>query len=239
MKTGIISDLHGNAVALETVLEDIKKAGAKELLIAGDFVGYYYRPNEIFTLLHSWSWDGILGNHDVALRALSSGKGNHMLAYRAKYGSGLDLALERLSSKGRDLLFSLPQQKEIIRSGKKILLCHGSPFDAEAYVYPDAGEALFAKIASLGYDFVVMGHTHYPLVKRLTHCTIINPGSVGQPRDEGSMASWALVDFESGETELHRTRFSPNEMIQEARLNDPRVPYLQDILQRKRSSYAA
>ena len=81
-----------------------------------------------------------------------------------------------------------------------------------------------------------MGHTHYPFVKKIGKTIIINPGSVGQPRDEGGNSSWALVDFNTGEAVMRRTRFLVDELIKEININDPEISYLKEVLIRK-SSY--
>ena len=239
MTTAIISDLHGNAVALQKVLEDIKSEKIHNIIIAGDFVGYYYRSDSIFKLLNSWEWEGIRGNHDTLLLDFASGKKERMESYRFVYGSSLDVANKNLKDKHKKFLFSLPPKKEIIRNNKKILICHGSPWDPDRLIYPDASSETFNRIANLGYDFVIMGHTHYPLIKKINKTIIINPGSVGQPRDEGSNASWASVDFGSTEAEIRRIKFPPEEVIKDIDAHDPHLKYLREVLTRTKSQYAA
>lgn len=234
VKVAILSDLHGNAVALEKVLEEARKAGAQELLIAGDFTGYYYQPDRIFQLLNSWKWDGVIGNHDKFLRDFG-GKKELMADYRVSYGKALEVALEKLGEKEKQLLFSLPEKKELDYGGKRILVCHGAPWQNDEYIYPDAQPEVFERIAKLGYDFVILGHTHYPMIKRVGRTTIINPGSAGQPRDEGGNASWALVDFTSGETEIRRVRFDTEEILEDVDSHDPGLKYLKEVLNRSKN----
>lgn len=238
MKTAILSDLHGNDLALELVLRDAKRKEAGELLIAGDFVGYYYHPEKLFTLLNTWKWEGIQGNHDALFASFISGNDSHMNTYRASYGSALDRAAQTLSAEEKSFLFSLPEKKEFIRDGKKILMCHGSPWQQDAYIYPDAPEELFARIAKLGHDIVILGNTHYPFIKKSGACIIINPGSVGQPRDESSNTSWALADFAAGTVEIHRVRFSPEDLIKEILTYDASNSYLREVLVRKKNTHA-
>lgn len=233
MRVAIISDLHGNAVALEKVLEEIKKAGAEKLIIAGDFTGYYYEPDKVFNLLNSWEWQGVIGNHDKFLRDFG-GKKDLMADYRASYGRALEVALEKLGEKEKQLLFSLPEKRELDYGGKRILVCHGAPWQNDEYIYPNAKSEVFERIAGLGYDFVILGHTHYPMVKKIGKTIIINPGSVGQPRDEGGNSSWALVDFANGQTEIFRTQFNPNLVIKEIEFRDPQLPYLKEVLTRSK-----
>ena len=238
MKTAILSDFHGNATALSGVLKEIRKEGLTKIFITGDFIGYYYQPDKIFKLLRSWEWEGVIGNHDAILRDFISGKNNQMDTYRTSYGRALDVAIKKLSKKDKQLLISLPERREITIDGKKILLCHGSPWRNDEYLYHDSPAEIFEKIASLGYDFVILGHTHHPLLKKVGRCIIVNPGSVGQPRDEGSNSSWAVADFATGVVNFRRTRFDPSKVIKEAEMYDPGLNYLKEVLTRKKIYYA-
>ena len=229
----IIADIHGNSEALREVLRDIKKAGVTKLLIAGDFVGYYYRPDEVFALLREWEWQGVSGNHDTNFKRFIAGSFPDMDAYRKEYGQALDVAKQKMSDADVSLMRSLPETRELSIDGKRVLLCHGSPWSENERVYPDAPESTFARIASLGFDVVILAHTHYPFLKQTGSCTVLNPGSVGQPRDEGSVASWASADFETGEMYLHKTPFNPEAVLRDARTYDPSCPYLSDVLTRK------
>ena len=67
MKIAILSDIHGNVFALDSVLNAVKKRGIDTLVIAGDFVGYYFWPKEMFSLLEGWDLVAIRGNHDQML----------------------------------------------------------------------------------------------------------------------------------------------------------------------------
>ena len=84
---------------------------------------------------------------------------------------------------------------------------------------------------------MILGHTHYPFIKKAEDGRmIINPGSVGQPRDKNSSASWAIVDFMTGAVDLRRTRFKSQELIKEIEKRDPSLPYLKDVLVRKKAA---
>ena len=70
MKLALLADIHGNADALEAVLAAARRRGAKRLLCAGDFVGYYYEPARCFELLDAWRLDAVRGNHEDMFRDL-------------------------------------------------------------------------------------------------------------------------------------------------------------------------
>ncbi|HCM37625.1 MAG: hypothetical protein UV61_C0002G0177 [Candidatus Gottesmanbacteria bacterium GW2011_GWB1_43_11] len=233
MKYALISDIHANPLALELVLRDITLHDIDKLLIAGDFVGYYYRPDVCFELLEEWNWIGVQGNHDQTLQDFVSGNSVMMQIYREEYGSGLDEAVKRLTLNQRKLLSSLPEKRELLIDEQKVLLCHGSPWSINERIYPDAKLEVFTRISSLEYDWVILGHTHYPLVQETNQTLIVNPGSVGQPRDIGGLASWMVVDFGKRTCQLKRVKFPTQKLIRETKLLDPKVPYLAEVLMRK------
>ena len=235
MRIALLADIHGNDLALRAVLEDAKKNGATELFVAGDLSGYYYGLDAVIALLDLWPWEGVQGNHDAWLVKILDGDKEILSWYSRKYGSSFEAAMHDLNDGHRDSFVSLAPSRVIERAGKKILLCHGSPWSQDEYVYPDAPTELFDRIAALGHDAVIMGHTHYPMVKRIGSTVIINPGSAGQPRDIGNSASWAIFDPESGDVEPHRTIFDPAPLLAEIERRDPQHPYLRDVLLRNKN----
>lgn len=223
---------------MEAVLDDVRRCAIDRLLIAGDFVGYYHRADEVFAFLSSWVWDGVQGNHDAMFAARRAGADDHD-GYRKRYGHAIDRALETLAPDYSMLLVALPVTKELHLEGRRVLLCHGAPWQQDAYVYPTAPPETFARIAALQHDVVVLGHTHYPMVRREGSTLIVNPGSVGQPRDIGALASWAILDLTTCTATIRRVRFDPSATIADAQAHDPELPYLTEILTRTRSPYAA
>jgi predicted phosphodiesterase len=83
-------------------------------------------------------------------------------------------------------------------------------------------------------DFILLGHTHHPFSYSRGGKTVLNPGSVGQPRDVGNLASWAVIDTSNRSVVHRRTLFDVASVAEEARRIDPAVPYLADVLRRKR-----
>lgn len=238
MRIAVISDIHGNAHALRPVLADMANKGIDHLLIAGDFVGYYYRPDEVFALLKGWRWECIQGNHDAMLARFFQEDAQFKQKYRQHYGGGLDIASRVLTKTQTDFLKRLPEKRECIYGAHRLLLCHGSPWQQDEYIYPDAPDAVFERIAELEYDTVIMGHTHYPMIRKVGKTLIVNPGSVGQPRDYGSSASWVLLDIGRGEALIQRVPFDPTPVIEDAQRYSPENAYLVNVLTRKQSQYA-
>ena len=234
MIVALLGDIHGNHLALKKVLGEIRKDGIKHLLIAGDLVGYYYHPDRVFEELASWSYEIIQGNHDRMLGEIYSGNKELRILYMKKYGSGIDTALEVLSEKECEYLSNLPAKKEILIGKRKILLCHGSPWDQDVYIYPDSSEETFQRCAEGDFDIVMMGHTHYPMEKRVNSTILLNPGSVGQPRNYIPGTDWATLNLDTLEVRFKHSIYDVSSLVAEAQQNDAEVPYLAQVLLRER-----
>jgi putative phosphoesterase len=232
MKIAVLADIHGNSLALAAVLIAAKEACVDELLIVGDLVGYYFHPDIVMELLHPWVKQVISGNHEIHL-AQAKKSISILSDYEKKYGTGLRQALVKLSGEDLNFLTTLPTSLVIERDGCKILMCHGSPWDVDQYIYPDSPNELFQRCMNNNVDIVITGHTHYPIYRKLEKGIFINPGSVGQPRDRKPGAAWALLDTESGTVDLRREIYDIQTVADEAGNIHPELPYLSKVLLRQ------
>ena len=233
MKIAVLSDIHGNSVALEAVLAEVSNAGINRLFVLGAFVGYYYNPDKVLAQLAPFETTMIRGNHETMMEVAQYDESSAE-KIRAKYGSGVSHALKKLSEMQIKQLLALPETTEVTIYGITFFLCHGSPWDNNEYIYPDASEAVLRKCAAQGVDFVLMGHTHRPFVYTHNGRVVLNAGSVGQPRDTGNLASWAVIDTNNRSIVQRRTMFDITPVAQEAQQIDPAVPYLAEVLKRKK-----
>ena len=232
MKIAIISDIHGNYDALFSVLEKAKKEFVDHLLILGDIVGYYYDPEKILNLLSNWSFDMIKGNHEQILEDLIK---NSSLSesIRLKYGSGHQEAINKLSKKQLNFLFDLPKTKAIKIDGIKLLMCHGSPWSNDFYIYPDSNNEIISKCDIKTFNFVLIGHSHYSFAIRNENSILINPGSVGQSRQVGGKASWCILNTNNSCFQFFNTDYDTKKLLADISEKDPEINYLSDILRRK------
>lgn len=232
MKAAIIGDIHGNSYGLKAALEVASEQGAECLLITGDIVGYYFMLDEVIELLKPWKSYIVRGNHeDMLLEARSNASALPLIQQR--YGNAIGEALETLSRDALDMLCSLPHPLDLDVGGMKILLCHGTPWDNDCYVYPDAPDDLVNKCAMQEYDVVILGHTHYPMLKQVGKTQLLNPGSVGQPRNRQPGAQWAMLDTDIGEITLHNEQYDIEPLLADIKLRHPELPYLADVLTRR------
>jgi putative phosphoesterase len=200
----IISDVHSNVVALEAVLEDIETLGVKRIFCAGDIVGYYPFPNETIDLLKEWNVIAILGNHDRAVIHFNTVGMNRLAADAARWTS------ENINAENVDYLKSLRSNLRTKINKRTIAMYHGSPRDDDEYLYEiDTGPELIEMCAC---DFMISGHTHIPFVRKFTNGILINPGSVGQPRDGDRKASYVILDTEHGDVTICRKLYDINKV---------------------------
>jgi putative phosphoesterase len=230
MRVGLIADVHGNSPALRSVLAALRGL-VDSILFMGDLVGYYPFVNEC-----AEGWDanqiiGILGNHDRILTdCLAQGREPEEL-YCARYGSALTRSLRHLSPKARALLASWPQQRSLKLEDASVAMFHGAPWmPLEGRVYPDFAE--WELFEGCPEEVILLGHTHYPMIKKWHGKVIINPGSVGQPRSRSGAAEYAVLDVAQRSVMFERVPYDVSRVVQDARRHDPQMSYLVEVLSR-------
>lgn len=231
MKIAVLSDIHGNNYALNAVLEEANHYKVERLFILGDIVGYYYNPHLVMDLLSGWEHQIILGNHENILNSLLSGSVSHKEIV-TKYGSGHQKAIDYLSHQQLQFLTSLPETLSLEINHTRFFLCHGSPWATDYYLYPDVSVDILRKCKDLVHDFILVGHSHYQFAVQLTNQTLINVGSVGQSRQKGGVANWALINTDNKVFQLKSTSYDTSELEKEILSNDPSHRYLYEILKR-------
>lgn len=232
MKVAVMSDIHGNYDALIQVLEECKKYNVDKYIFLGDYVGYYYEPKKVWDKICQLDGFKIKGNHEDLLKdSLHSKVRKRQI--KEKYGIGHQLAQNQLSEEDIEKLYSLPKKKRIQIKNFNFELNHGTPWDQNAYLYPDTDKEIFEKANHSEIDFVLVGHSHYAFIKKLSHSTIINPGSVGQNRQVGGFATWVLMDLEEMGIKIISTKYSVKSLAKKVKALDPDKPYNYSILFRK------
>jgi predicted phosphodiesterase len=232
MKVAVISDIHGNFDALVAVLEKAKYENVTHLLILGDIVGYYYHPDKIVELLSEWCFDIIKGNHEKILEDLIADS-SLSETIRLKYGSGHQEAINKLTQEQLNFLSDLPETKTVIFGQTSLLMCHGSPWSNDYYVYPDCNKEIVEKCDSSEHDFVLIGHSHYAFAIRNENSILINPGSVGQSRQTGGKASWCIINTDNSCFQFLSTDYNTKDLVKEISEKDPEIEYLTKVLKRK------
>jgi putative phosphoesterase len=186
MKIGIVSDLHCNHRGLQRALDII--GDVDELLCLGDSIYEYRFSNEVVRLLKECGARVILGNHEEGFYGPQGA--------RARGADWIDPEL-------LGWLARRPHRLDLEFGGKRLLAVHSTPWEPRGtYVYPHS--ELLARFAESGADFVLYGHTHHQLVRRVGGALVINPGSAGEARDSGNgrQLSCAVLDTATEEVVL-------------------------------------
>lgn len=231
----VLSDIHANWYALDGIISTAEFQKCDQILFCGDAVGYYYQAEQVLNFLEKNIAYGVMGNHDEFFQLFRGYHGIGIDAYTSKYGTGLIRSLKTVSEKNCKWLADLPESLDVKIENKIICISHGSPMQRNGYIYKDSPVELIEPIFKLHYDCVVLGHSHHPFVFQRGKKLIVNPGSVGQPRDKGGYAGWATLEVtrESICVNMHKTMYDVNPLINDVKLNDPNNSYLTSVLIRK------
>ena len=227
MKIVVFSDIHGNLEAFKKFLKDISAIKVDFYIFCGDIFGYYYNQNEIINILKKMNnLFYVIGNHDKMFLDLLDKKVS-LKKIVEKYGKSYEMSLINIDHNNIEFLRSMPENIEIVIDNKKIYVCHGTIEDnINGRLYPDNNILI---PDTLKVDYIIYGHTHYRMNKQISGTKIINPGSLGQPRD-GFNNSYLIIDTER-DTEVFRTiDYSKNKLLNQINNFDPHNRYLKDIL---------
>jgi len=193
MKIGLISDVHSNAIALEAVLKNMGKVDV--IVCAGDIVGYNPYPNETIDLLRKYGVKCVMGDHDKAVISGDIEWFNHMTADTLKW------TIKHLTGENLDYLKHLPDHIEV----DGMTIYHGHPGSIKDFAFEYEPEKLCGIFEAVDHHKIfAFGHTHMPLMKECGDKTVLNPGSVGQPRDGNNQASYAIYDTEKHTFDIKR-----------------------------------
>ena len=227
MRIGVISDVHGNRFALESVLRNLDELAIDRLICLGDVVGYGPDPAACLDLIFEREPIMVIGNHEEALL-------DPIIATRFRDAAreAIDWTRRRLRLERPDLIQRLAEQPGMEYIGAAVMCVHDSPIPGgERYLVDASG----AGPAFRGVDVPIclVGHTHLPVAFQMVEDPdrtesevvvhrppatsefgidaadrwIINPGAVGQPRDGDTRASFMVIDLARGSASWHRVAY--------------------------------
>jgi putative phosphoesterase len=200
MRLGVVSDIHANRVAFEAVLADMPDVDG--LVCAGDVVGYNPWPADCIAMVRERGIPTVQGNHDRAVATDTAFRFNGMAR------AGVAHAREELDEGAIEWLGDLPKRRTLY--GGRLKLAHGHPKDPDHYTYPDE----FGPHLLRGEDALVLGHTHVQAHEVYDDGIVLNPGSVGQPRDGDPRAAYALLDLDDLTVEERRVEYDVERVVE-------------------------
>lgn len=205
MIIGLISDAHGNVYGLKKCIDSLEKAKAEKIYFLGDAVNYFSKGKEVLEVLRAnKKIKCIKGNHEMMFLE------SRNIPSREKEIYNSDLTSGTLAKEDYEYIKSWEDSMELEFGDFKALLIHGSPFDTfDGYVYPDSN---FDSFRDLEYDAIFMAHTHIPFIKNIGRKTIVNIGSAGFSRKDGSVINCALFDVEQRKATVFEEKFPVEEL---------------------------
>lgn len=198
MKILILADIHSNWPALEAIDEPFDAC-----LFCGDLVDYATDPIPCIRWIRDHAKAMVRGNHDHAVAQFVNVDGDN--GFRGLAAATRPIHWELLDADDLDFLTRMPVTSHVTIEGSSFYLVHGTPRDPlDEYLLDDA-EGWSVRLESLDADYVCVGHTHVPFHLDLGRTQVINPGSVGQPRDGDPRCSYAVI--ENGHVEIRRVPY--------------------------------
>lgn len=212
MRAVIFSDIHGNRIALERMLQDTRDKDVDYYIFCGDIIGYFDETKEVINFMKDIpNLIAVRGNHDENyLKCMNDSK--EKATYADKYGISYLLNYRNCEV---NFLRTLSLTKSLVIDNQNICIFHGSESDyLNGRIYPDTqlDEYNIMKKDTL----YILGHTHYRLFRKWNTNLIINPGSLGQPRDNNGF-SYCIYDFLKKSLEFKTVEIDKKYLIQ--RLN--------------------
>lgn len=218
MRLAVLSDIHSNLAALDAVLEDLdRQPSVAETWVCGDIVGYGPQPNEVIGRLVEGDMRAVMGNHDgAAIGVVDVTWFNDAAAAAIVWTAG------ELTTDARAFLGGLRDR----RVAGELTAVHGSPRDP-TWEYIVSPEVAAANLDAFATRICLFGHTHIPAVYGAADDgevgeidvtpgavvplppgrVMLNPGSVGQPRDRNPDSSYLIVDLEAATAEFRRVPY--------------------------------
>lgn len=208
MKLAFISDIHGNAIALDAVLNDLKEKNVDKVFVLGDICYRGPEPQRALDLVRELDCEVIKGNADEwVVRGVQQGEvPDHVLSLMNKEQEWI---VSQLSEESMEYLKELPTQLNLEVEGIRIHAFHATPHSLFEVVPPSASdETIMEKLVTADADLYIYAHIHKPYIRFINGKCIVNIGSVGLPFDGVSKASYAIVEINEGSIQTSNVRVS-------------------------------
>jgi len=216
MRTVYLADIHSNLEALLSTVNSFKKNNIDKVIFLGDIVGYGADPNECIRIIKEISDIIIAGNHDCACAGKDTIESFNPIAKEAAQWTR-----NVLTDQNRDFLLSLPLKEKT----NDAVYVHATPYFPESWQYITTATASKLCFERFARQFCFIGHSHVPAIFILNNTGsiseksgkiniskrskyIINCGSVGQPRDENTLASYGIYDSKKEVYQLNRVEYN-------------------------------
>ncbi|PFP29508.1 YfcE family phosphodiesterase [Bacillus sp. AFS073361] len=233
MRIAFISDIHGNATALDRVLADINQRNVKKIFVLGDLCFRGPEPQRSLDLVRSLNTEVIKGNADEwVVRGIKEGEvPDSALEMMSKER---DWTLSQIEKTSIDYLRNLPTELKLEFGKIKINAYHATPNSLFEVVNPNESDQVIAeKMMDSEADIYIYAHIHKPYIRYINGKCIINIGSVGLPFDGLAKSSYAILEIheESFRTSIVRVNYDVNKVINQFTESDyPNIEQMKKML---------
>ena len=212
MRIAIISDIHGNQLALEAVLRDLEgQPGCDKLIIAGDLCLNGPRPREVLQIVQDLRCPVIQGNVDMETVTGAAEK-------RTKKLTMAGWTREQIGQAGVDYLAGLPFSYRMANpNGRDLLVVHANPHNLENALPPDADDATLEGLLGERVGALVFGHVHIPYTRSWRGLLLVDVSSCGYPRDGDLRAAYGILSWQADqwEAEIRRVPYDVQAVIEQ------------------------
>ena len=215
MRIAVISDIHGNQLALEAVLADLSHQSAVDhVVIAGDLCLNGPCPRQILEMVQELHCPVIQGNVDLEVVNEALGKGE-------KKRTTVGWTREQIGQTGIDYLASLPFSHLVANpGGSNLLIVHANPLNLEDAIFPNAPDSELERLLGKmepAVGALAFGHLHIAYTRRWRHLLLADVGSCGVPRDEDLRASYAILTWQDDtwQAEIRRVVYDVNAVVKQ------------------------
>jgi putative phosphoesterase len=224
MRILVLADIHANWAALQAIKETYDVC-----LFVGDLVDYGLEPSPCIAWVRDHATHSVRGNHDHGAAQYVQVAGRNGFKYLTSVTR--PVTQERLTADDRRFLGAMPVSRTVTVADTRFLLVHATPRDPlDEYAVADV-DFWDRRLQNVDANVVCVGHTHHPYVLQVADKLVINPGSVGQPRDGDPRASYAVI--EDNRVELKRIEYDVEatiQTIQESTLPETAKALLAEVL---------
>lgn len=238
MAKALLADIHGNVVALEAVLNEIRSGwDVDEYVVAGDLVMGGPRPLEVLALLQSRGFTCVRGNtDDMVLEKVGKVAG----ASPNYIASVSEWTAWRLDTRGVEFLETLPNEAEVdMGEAGTMLVVHSLPGDYSTFISPaKTVRELEEMLGGVNKEVLGRGHDHHPFVRELGSLTLVTTGSVGMPLDGDPRASFTILDWVGNRLKIiqRRVAYDIEKVVKDMReVGQPDAAKRAEILRRART----
>ena len=215
MRIAIISDIHGNQIALEAVLEDLaRQSSVDHLVVAGDLCLNGPCPREVLETVQRLDCPVIQGNVDAEVVTAAPDKGE-------KKRSTAAWTREQIGPPGIQYLASLPFSHRVPNpDGSDLFVVHANPLNLEDAIFPNASDSTLEHLLGdldPAIGVLAFGHLHIAYTRVWRHLLLVDVGSSGLPRDEDHRASYAILSWQDNawEAEIRRVVYDVKAVVKQ------------------------